>query len=102
LGVALELRFGANVERLHNPGIHRCNDIHGTVQIVFTDAGFPCVRKTAFHSRLAIAHYGDGESHEHFFAFAQITYGVGIAVELTEIGSFRHGSLLWIEHGLSL
>jgi len=29
--LALELGFGADIERLQNPGIYRGNDIHGTI-----------------------------------------------------------------------
>jgi hypothetical protein len=88
--LAFELGFGADVERLKNPRIDGCNHIHGAVQIDFVNTRFPCVRKAAFHSRLAIAHHGDGKTHEYLFAFAQIFNGVSIAVKPPEISSFNH------------
>jgi hypothetical protein len=66
----MPLGFGADVERLKNPGIDSCNDIHGTVQIGFINVCFPCVRKAAFYSRLAVTHHGDGKTHEYLFALA--------------------------------
>lgn len=90
VALAFELGFRADVERLKNPCIDGCNDIHGTVQIGFVNAGFPCVRKAAFYSRLTIAHHSDGKSHKDLFAFTQIINGVSIAVKLTEISSLHH------------
>jgi hypothetical protein len=88
--LAFELGFGADVERLQNPCIDSCDDIHGTVQIGFVNACFPCIHKAALHSRLAIAHHGDGKAHEYLFAFTQIVNGVSITVKLPEISPLNH------------
>ncbi len=68
--LAFELGFGANVKGLQNPRVDGRDDVHSAVEICFVNACFPCVRKAALHSRLAVAHHGHGESHQHFFAFA--------------------------------
>ncbi len=91
MALAFELSFGADIERLQNPGIDGGNDIYRTVQIGVINPCFPCVRKAAFHSRLTIANHGDGKAHEDFFAFTQIVDRVSIAIELPEISSLNHG-----------
>jgi hypothetical protein len=79
---------------LDNPGIHCGNDIHGSIQVGIGNPGFPCVRKASFHSRLTIADHGYGQPHEDLLTLTQVGYGVGITIELSEVGSFRHGPLL--------
>jgi hypothetical protein len=91
---ALELSLRADIERLQNARIDSGNHINGTIQIVFIDSGFPCVRKAAFDSRLTVARKGDGEPHKYFFTLAEVRRRVGIAVELAEIGFFAHDVLL--------
>jgi hypothetical protein len=89
--LAFELGFGADVERLQNPCIDSCDDIHSAIEIGFVDTRFPCVRKATFHSRLAVAHHGNGETHKYFFALAEIFNGVSLAVKLPEVSSLNHG-----------
>lgn len=89
--LAFELGFGADIEGLQNACIDCCDDIHSAVEIGFVNTRFPCVRKASFHSRLAVAHHGDGQTHEYFFALTEICSGVSIAVKLTEISSLDHG-----------
>jgi hypothetical protein len=90
----LQLRLRADIERLQNARIDSGDHINGTIQIVLLDAGFPCVRKAAFDSRLTVARKGDGEPHQYFFTLAEVRHRVGIAVELAEIGFFAHHVLL--------
>jgi hypothetical protein len=97
-----ELRFCADVERLDDAGIDGGNNIYGTVQIMIGNTGFPCVRKAAFDSRLAVSDHGDGESHKDLFAFGQAGDTVRIAVELPEIGLFGHGTVLPESHQISV
>ena len=94
VGVTLKLRLRADIERLQNSRIDSGDHINGTIQIVFIDAGFPCVRKAAFDSRLTVAREGNGEPHQYFFTLAEVRHRVGIAVELAEIGFFAHHILL--------
>jgi hypothetical protein len=82
------------MERLQNARIDSGDDINGTIQIVFIDSRFPCVRKAAFDSRLTVAREGDGEPHKYFFTLAEVRHRVSIAVELAEIGFFAHDVLL--------
>ncbi len=93
-GLTFELGFGTEVEGLHDPRIHRGNDIDGAIEIVLSNAGLPCVRKAAFHSGLAVAHQGDGQAHKDCLALAQIGDGVGLTVQLPEISSLAHVLLL--------
>lgn len=88
--LAFELGFGADVERLNNPCIDGCDDIHSTVEIGFVNACFPCIRKAALYSRLAIAHHGNGKTHEYLFALAKIFDGVSIAIKLSKISPLAH------------
>ncbi|MDH3605005.1 MAG: hypothetical protein OEU26_35855 [Candidatus Tectomicrobia bacterium] len=92
--VTLELSFRSDVERLQNARIDGGDHIDGAIQIVLIDPGFPCVRKAALDSRLTIAREGDGKPHKNFLALVEVRHGVGIAVELTEIGFFVHHVLL--------
>jgi hypothetical protein len=68
--LAFELGFGADVERLKNPCINGCDHIHSAVEIGVVNTCFPCVRKAAFYSRLAVTNHGDGKTHEYLFALA--------------------------------
>jgi hypothetical protein len=79
---------------LNNPGIHGGNYIYRTIQVSVSNSGFPCVRKASFNSRLTIPHHGHRQSHEDLLTLAQIGHGVCIAVELSEVGFFRHRLLL--------
>ncbi len=88
--LTFELCFGANVEGLQNPCIDGRDDVHGTVEIGFVNARFPCVRKASLHSRLAIAHHGNGEAHQHLFALGEVVDGVCIAIELAKISPIAH------------
>jgi hypothetical protein len=95
-GRTFELRFGADVERLNNPGVDRRDHVHGAIQVSIGNPGFPCVRKASFDSRLTIAHHGHGQAHEDLLAFAQIGHRMRIAVELPEISPITHSSLLML------
>lgn len=81
------------MERLQNAGVNRRNDIYSTVQVVLRDTRFPCVRKAAFDSRLAVTHKGHGEAEKHFLALAQAGYRVRVSIKLAEIRAFTHGLL---------
>jgi hypothetical protein len=94
VGGTLELRLRADIERLQNARIDSGDHINGTIQIVFIDSGFPCVRKAALDSRLTVARKGNGEPHKYFFTLAEVRCRVGITVELAEIGFFAHHVLL--------
>jgi hypothetical protein len=94
VGNTLELSPRADIEGLQNARIDSGDHINGTIQIVFIDAGFPCVRKAALDSRLTVARKGDGEPHQYFFTLAEVRHRVGITVELAEIGFFTHHTLL--------
>ena len=48
------------IERLQNSGIHSRNHVNGGVQFFLGHPCFPCVRKTAIHSRIAQAHHRYG------------------------------------------
>ena len=89
-GSTLELSFGTDVERLDNASVHSGDDVHRAIQVCFTDTCLPCIRKTAFHSRLTVAYDRNGETHEDLFALAQIGDGMSIAVELAEISPLTH------------
>lgn len=89
-----ELRFRADIERLDNTGVNRCNDIDSAIQIFFRDSGFPCVRKAAFDSRLTVAYAGHGQPHKHLLALSQVIHRMGIAVKLSKIGPLSHKGLL--------
>jgi hypothetical protein len=91
--VAFELRFGADIERLYNAGVNGGDHIHGAVQVMFRDAGFPCVRKATFDSRLAVAHRGNGQPHQDLLAFTEVRYRVCIAVKLSKVSFIYHGAL---------
>jgi hypothetical protein len=49
---------------------------------------------------LAVSHEGDGQADEHLLALAQSLDGVGISVELSEIGSVRHGGSFQPSRGI--
>jgi hypothetical protein len=90
-GGPFELRFRTDVQRLNNASVHCGNHIRSTIEIAFSNTGFPCVRKASFDSRLAVTHHGDGYPHEDFFTLAQVRDGMGIPVELSKIGFVAHG-----------
>jgi hypothetical protein len=89
-----KLRLGPKVRRLHDPGIHRRDHIHGAVEVVIGDPGFPCVRKASLHSILTVARQRHGEPHERLLPLAQVAGRVRVAVELAKIAPFGHGLLL--------
>jgi hypothetical protein len=89
-----ELRFGANIQRLKNAGVHRGNDINGAIQLRFGNTRFPCVRKAAFDSGLTVTDHGHRQAHEDFFTFTQSGDGVCIAIKLSKVGSVAHGDFL--------
>ncbi len=90
----LQLRFRTDVERLDNTSINCGDHINCGVEVFLTHASFPCIRKAAFHSRLAIPHHGDREPHQHFLTLAEVGRAMGIAIKLAKISPFTHAVLL--------
>jgi len=88
-----ELRFGSDVGRLHDSGIHGRDDIHCAVQVVVGDPGFPCVRKASLHSVLAVPSEGHSEPHEHLLPLAQVVDSVSLSIEFSKIRPLRHHAL---------
>jgi hypothetical protein len=77
------------VKRLKNSRVHCRDHVNGSIEFFFGHARFPCVRKAAFHSRIAEPHHRHGQSHQHLLAFAKTSHGMGIAIERAKI-SFVH------------
>ena len=74
------------IQRLQHPGVHGGNDINRCIQLFLSHSRFPCVRKAAFHSRIAEPHRRDGEADEHLLAFAKALDGVSVTVEGSKVG----------------
>ena len=79
----------ALIEGLQHPCIDCGDHIYGRVQLFFSHACFPCVRKAPIHSRIAEPHHRNGETDEHFLALGEAFDGVRIAVECSEISFFH-------------
>ena len=77
------------VQGLKHPRVHRRNDIHRRIQLLFGHPRFPCVRKAPLHSRVAEAHHCHGEADEHFLPVGEAFHGVGVTIERTKVG-FLH------------
>jgi len=92
--ITLELRCGANVQRLNNAGIDYRNDIHGSVQFCLRDTGFPCVRKASFYSRLTVTYEGHRQPNKYLLALTQVGHRMRIPIKLAEIRALTHCFLL--------
>jgi len=92
--ITLELRCGANVQRLNNAGIDYRNDIHGSVQFCLRDTGFPCVRKASLYSRLTVTYEGHRQPNKYLLALTQVGHRMRIPIKLAEIRALTHCFLL--------
>jgi len=60
--------FDPLIQRLQHSRIYRSNHIHRCIEFFFRHPRFPCVRKAAFHSRVAEPHRRHGQTDEHLLA----------------------------------
>jgi hypothetical protein len=77
---------------LQHPGVYCGDHIDRRIQLFFRHARFPCVRKAAFHSRIAKPHHRDREADEHLLAFAEAFDGVSIAIKSSKVGFLQMGT----------
>ena len=78
------------IQRLQYTRVHGGDHVDRRIQLFLGHPGFPCIRKAAFHSRIAKPHRRDGEADEHLLAFAEAFDGVSITIEGSKI-RFLHG-----------
>jgi hypothetical protein len=79
--------FDSLIQRLQDTRIHGGNNIHRRIQFFLGHSRFPCIRKAPFHSRIAEAHHRHRQANQHLFPGSETFHGMGVTIELAEIGS---------------
>ena len=75
----------ALVEGLQDAGVDGGDDVHRGIEVFLGNVCFPCVRKAAVHSGIAVPGHGHGEAEKDLLPFAEALDRVGVPIELTEV-----------------
>jgi hypothetical protein len=78
-------RLDPQIERLQHSRIDGGDNVDRRIQLFLCHSGFPCIRKAAFHSRVAKPHHRHGEPDQHLLALAQAFNRMSFAVERSKV-----------------